>query len=424
MWAKKIDEVTTQKQDEIIQLLESLVNIPSVTGNEGSIQKEVARILRGCSLEVDLWEPDDVELAKHPAYVQTGESFRGRPCVVGIWRGAGGGKSLIINGHVDVVNEEPVERWNTAPFQAVVQDGKLYGRGSADMKGGIAAGIAAIKVLQAAGFTPRGDVLIESVPAEENGGNGTVAAIVRGYRADAAIIPEPTGCRLQPAHRGAAFWKIHIKGIASHGGTKYKGVSAVEKGILIANALAALEKERNENICSKHPLYREYPVSAPVTLGIFKGGQFTSAVPEECVLEGCIEFVPGETSGGVVKQFEAAVRKSAESDHFLQQHPPRVEWFGLLYDPSETPCDHPFVKTMEYCYQDIAGTLPQINGFEAGTDMRTLCNFLDIPGLMFGPGELAMAHAPNEYVEIRQLLLAVKVIARTIVEWCGGNDSD
>lgn len=423
MWKDKIAETVTTKKDAYISLLQRIIDVPSVTGEEGAAQQEVRAVFEEMGLAVDCWEPDDQELAAHPAYVPTGESFQGRPCVVGTWKGTGGGKSVLVNGHIDVVTPEPLSKWSSDPFRSVIREGKLYGRGAADMKGGLCAAIAAVQVLQEIGFQPAGDILLESVPAEENGGNGTVAAVARGYTADAAIYPEPTGCQLQPAHRGAAFWRIHIDGIASHGGTKYKGVSAVEKGMAIAAALSELEQWRNDTICSKHPLYAGYPLSAPVTLGIFQGGQFTSATPEYCMLEGCIEFVPGEKHEDVVAQLEGAVQSVVDKDPFLQAHPPRVEWFGLLYDPAETETSHPFVQNMMRSYQAVTGQAPTVNGFEAGTDMRTLRNYLGVPGLMFGPGELKMAHAPNEYVFIEEYLTAIQVIALAIADWCGNSDT-
>ena len=193
----------------------------------------------------------------------------------------------------------------------------------------------------------------------------------------------------------------------------------MEKGMKIARALEELEWKRHREICSKHPMYGDYPLSAPVTLGIFRGGQFTSGVPETCILEGCIEYVPGEASRDVCKSLEGAVWEACRGDEWLLTHKPRVEWFGLRYEPSETDPHHPFVKTAEGCYREMLGRDPEINGFEAGTDMRILANNFGVPGIMFGPGDIAMAHAPNEYVEIGKLVEAAKVLLLLITEWCG-----
>jgi acetylornithine deacetylase len=419
-----INEITAaveRRRDQVVRLCSDLISIPSRTGEEQAVQEFVAAYLKHIGLSVDMWEPKSDELVRHPAYVPTGETFEARPVVVGTWKGAGRGRSLLINGHVDVVTEEPVARWVTNPWKATIKDGRIYGRGAADMKSGLAAAITAIESLRESGFVPLGDVVLESVPSEESGGNGTVAAVARGYRADAGIFPEPTSCQIQPAHRGAAFWRIMVPGKASHGGTKYKGVSAVEKGILIAERLRVLEVERNTRFAGKHPLYKDYPLAAPVTLGKFNGGQFTSAVPEECTLEGCIEFVPGEFYADVSRQFEGAVQEAADGDSWLREHRPQIEWFGLVYDPAETGLPNPFVDSVIDGFRVATGSAPLVNGFEAGTDMRIMANYLAMPGVMFGPGDIEHAHAPNESVSIEQLVLATKVIALTIAGWCGGS---
>lgn len=414
-----IEKAVDQSKGRLVELCKRLIDIPSVTGDEKAVQEEVLRIMREIGLETDCWEPESIDF-RSPLFAKTGESFEGRPVVAGVRRGAGGGKSLLINGHVDVVPEIPLGQWETDPFRCEEKDGKLFGRGAADMKSGLAMGLFALETLKNIGGTLKGDVTVLSVPGEENGGNGTAAALARGYTDfDGAIYPEPTSNHIQPAHRGAAFWRIHITGKASHGGTKYKGVSAIEKGILIEQKLRELEVWRNESICSKHPMYRNYPLSAPVTLGIMNGGQFTSGVPETCMMEGCIEYVPGEKSEDVRAMFEKAVLSVCEEDAWMKEHPPMIEWLGLLYEPAETDESHPLVAEAKRCFEQMLGQEPVVDGFEAGTDMRLLSNYYGVPGLMFGPGDIMMAHAPNEYVEIEKLVDGAKVLTLLIAEWCG-----
>jgi acetylornithine deacetylase len=415
---KKIDEIVDRNKERLVEMSMRLINIPSVTGNELEIQNEVMHIMVELGLEIDTWEPS-LEDLKSPLFANTNESFEGRPVVAGILRGTGGGRSLLINGHVDVVTEQPIEKWDTDPFKGIIKDGKLYGRGTSDMKCGLAVGLFSVELLKKLHINLSGDLTILSVPGEESGGNGTVAAVLRGYcDFDGAIYPEPTSNNIQPAHRGAAFWRIHITGKASHGGTKYKGVSAVEKGILIEQKLRSLEKLRHDTICSKHHMYRDYPLSAPVTLGMFNGGQFTSSVPETCVMEGCIEYVPDEKSKDVKAMFEKAVMQICNEDPWMKEHPPKIEWFGLSYEPAETDRDHPLVVTAAHCFKQMLDKNPTINGFEAGTDMRLLSNNYGVPGIMFGPGDIMMAHAPNEYVEIGKLINNAKVMLMLIIQWC------
>jgi acetylornithine deacetylase len=415
---EKISKIVDRNKERLIEIAMRLINIPSVTGNELEVQKEVMHIMTELGMEIDTWEPSQEDM-KSPLFANTNESFERRPVVAGILRGTGGGRSLLINGHVDVVTEQPFEKWDTDPFKGVIKGGRLYGRGSSDMKCGLAAGLFSVELLKKLRINLCGDLTILSVPGEENGGNGTAAAVLRGYyNFDGAIYPEPTSNNIQPAHRGAAFWKIHITGRASHGGTKYKGVSAVEKGILIEQKLRVLEMFRHDTICSKHRMYRDYPLSAPVTLGMFNGGQFTSSVPETCVMEGCIEYVPGEKSKDVKAMFEKAVMQVCNEDLWMKEHPPEIEWFGLLYEPAETDENHPLVITAAHCFEQMLGKKPVINGFEAGTDMRLLSNKYGVPGIMFGPGDIMMAHAPNEYVEIEKLINNAKVMLMLISQWC------
>lgn len=422
----RIDAAVERTQERLLEICRRLIDCESVTGNERTVQDEVEKILCEVGMEIDRWEPDDAEMRADPLFSETGESFRNRPVVVGRLRGADpkNGKSLLVNGHVDVVTPEPLDKWVTDPFRAVVRNGRLYGRGASDMKTGLAAAIYCAELMKKEFGGTNNDILIVSVPGEENGGNGTVASLLRGYtRADGAVFPEPTSNCIQPAHRGAAFWRIHIEGKASHGGTKYKGVSAVEKGIKIVERLQALETERNTNICSKSPFYCDYPLSAPVTVGIFRGGQFTSGVPESCMIEGCIEYVPGEKSADVIRSFEAAVRDACEGDEWMLSHPPRVEWFGLRFEPAQTSAEHPLVQTAKACYETMLHETPTVNGFEAGTDMRLLRNHYGVPGFMFGAGDIALAHAPNEYVELEKLLENARVLALIMAKWCGVSEA-
>ncbi len=417
-----ISDAVDQNRQRLLEICIRLIEKESVTGNELAVQDEVEDILREAGMEIDRWQPDDAELRASELFSENGESFKDRPVVVGILRGADpqNGKSLLVNGHIDVVTPEPLDKWKSDPFEAVISDGKLYGRGASDMKTGLATAIFCAELLKKEFGSLNGDIITVSVPGEENGGNGTVAAALRGYtKADGAIYPEPTSNQIQPAHRGAAFWRIHIEGKASHGGTKYKGVSAVEKGIKVVEALQTLERERNEAICSKNHYYSDYPISAPVTVGIFHGGQFTSGVPEYCLLEGCIEYVPGEKSANVLRSFEEAVRAACKEDAWMMEHPPRIEWFGLLYEPASTEEENPLVQAAVKSYEDMLGEEPRINGFEAGTDMRVLRNGFGVPGVIFGAGDIAMAHAPNEYVSIDRLVENAKVMALLMANWCG-----
>ncbi|MCL6430943.1 MAG: M20/M25/M40 family metallo-hydrolase, partial [Anaerolineae bacterium] len=181
-------------EGQIIDDLKELVRIPSVVGQEGSCQEALRRKLAALGLAVTAFEADPEEVRRHPAYVSVPWGYRGRPNVVGRLQGSGGGRSLVLNGHVDVVSPEPTDAWTVDPWGAEERDGRIYGRGALDMKSGLAAILGAVRAIRHAGITLRGDLQVHSVIEEEaGGGGGTLACLMKGYTADALIIPEPGG---------------------------------------------------------------------------------------------------------------------------------------------------------------------------------------------------------------------------------------
>jgi acetylornithine deacetylase len=301
---------------------------------------------------------------------------------------------------------------------AEIDQGKLFGRGACDMKGGVAAMIKALETLLQSGIRPAGDIIFEVVVDEEASGNGTLASFLEGYTADAAIFTEPTTCAVMPAHRGGKFWRMYIEGKGAHAGTKFNGVSAAEKGMLVYGALAELEKRRDRK-GKKTPLYKMYPLTTPISVGKFISGEFTAAVPQECMLEGTIEFLPGEELETVKQEFVDAVEAVSRNDDWLKNHPPRIEWFGINIRPSQTPQDHPLVKSFEEAYRDATGREASVLGFPAGCDMRIRVLYGKTPSILFGPGDLRFAHGVDEYLEIEEYLRYTRALAMGMLAWCG-----
>lgn len=238
-----VKEWMRANQQQAIDFLKEIVQEPSVQGKEIGAQKKVANKLNQMGLEVDIWEPGGEEFIKHPYFCATRTDFAGSPNVVGVWRGTGGGKSLILNGHIDVVPAGDETQWLHDPFSGKVTDGKMYGRGVTDMKGGNVSLLFAIECLKQLGIKLKGDVIFQSVIEEESGGGGTLSAILRGYRADAAIIPEPTDMKIFPKQQGSMWFKIRVKGRSAHGGTRYEGISAIEKSMIVIEEIQRLEKK-------------------------------------------------------------------------------------------------------------------------------------------------------------------------------------
>ncbi len=410
-----IRKTVDTRKDEIVEFCRNLIRIPSVTGDEEKVQEFVARHLKKMALETRVWEPNISKMKDHPEYLDTGKGYRNRPNVVGIHRGKGG-RSLLLNGHTDVVTPEPIHRWTHDPWGAEIVGNRIYGRGACDMKGGVACMIKALEILRDLDLAPQGDVTLEIVVDEESSGNGSLASLYEGYSADAAIFTEPTGCAIMPAHRGAMFWRIHVEGKGTHAGVKYRGVSAAEKGMLIYSAIAELEKRRHERGKS-HPLYSQYPLSTIICVGKFNSGKYTSALPQECTLEGTIEFLPGEEAETVQEEVVQAINEASITDDWLKEHPPRIEWFGLRVLPSEISLNEPLIKTFKKAYTEMSGGDAQVIGFPAACDMRIRVLYDDTPSVLFGPGDLGQAHRVDEYIEVEELLSFTKILALGMLQW-------
>jgi acetylornithine deacetylase len=408
-------------RDDLIAFLQKMVQAASLPNEEHEVQFLIAEKLKSMGLEVKIVPSKFDDLRNHPAFGDDGFSPTERINVVGLWRGtgadAGKGHSLILNGHVDVVPVGDLTLWDGSPWSGEIRDGKMYGRGSCDMKAGLCAGIFAVDVLQRLGYRPARDVLIESVIGEESGGIGTLTTIVKGYTADAVILLEPTRLELCPVQSGALTFRLTVSGRSIHAAMKPYGVSAIEKFALLLNAINQLETERHRNF--KHPLYEDPNNIAPINIGTVRGGEWHSTVPEEVVAEGRMGVLPGESNEAARKAFEAAIQLTAESDSWLSQHPPRVEWFEGQFESGETPLDHPFIQKLGAVHQQVTGSAPTIRGVTYGSDMRLFTNHAKIAATHYGPGDVGVAHAVNEFVPLDEVMTATKVVATMITEWCG-----
>ena len=287
------------------------------------------------------------------------------------------------------------------------------------MKSGLTAAIFAIQSLQQMGFRPAGDILLQSVVGEETGGVGTLAAIVKGYTADAAVILEPTNLKVCPVQSGALTFRITVLGKATHAAMKKDGVSAIEKFSLLSETIRRLDVRRHEE--NGHPLYNDPSHIAPINVGTIHGGQWHSTVPEKVVAEGRFGVFPGESVEEARTSLEEAIRDASDADLWLKDHPPKIEWFEGQYESGETPVDHPLMKSLSSSHREVAGSTPDIEGVTYGSDLRLFTNHAKIPAVLYGPGDVSLAHAANEYVEVGEIITTTKVVAGMIVNWCGGN---
>ena len=404
-------------QPEIVAALQELVKISSQTGHEGPAQEAVVRLMRDQRREVDVWEPDVGPLSHHAESVTLGGGFGGRPNVVGTIRGEGGGRSLILNGHIDTVEVGDPAAWSRAPLGGEVIDGRLFGRGACDMKGGVVANLFALHVLQRAGFTPAGDVFVESTISEEDGGAGALAAVLRGYVADAAMISEPTNLAIVTAQGGALMFRLRVPGLSAHACVRDEGVSAVEKFSYLHQGLLAFEDRRNHEIT--HPLYAEKRIKAPINVGIVRSGSWASSVPEWLVAEGRAGLVPGEDLATFKIELAAEIERLARADPWLRDHPPEMTWLDGQFAPAGIAVDSPLVETLSQAWEVASSTPARIEGVTYGADMRHFVNTGGTPCVMFGAGDVRLAHAPDESIPLNDLFTAVATTAVFIAEWCG-----
>jgi acetylornithine deacetylase len=422
----KVFKEVEKNKDEIIQVCRDLIRIdttnnpPLKVGKEKQGQEYIAGKLREIEFkDITIFEPNEEKLSKFKGYVPSTDwagRYAGRPNVVATL-GKGNGKSMILNGHIDTVTQGPLELWKHDPFRAEMIGRRIYGRGAADMKSGLAAMLMASKsVKDVEGI--QGKVIFESAVDEEGGGNGSLACAVEGYSADAAIVAEPSKMEICCAHRGVLIGRIEVTGKAAHASSKAKGVSALDKGIKVLHELSNLEKWRR-NHAKPHPLLQK-----PIILaGKFQAGEQVNMVPVKCTIDIDVKYLPSEVDedgegSNVKNQIENWILSTSKRDAWLKQHPPRIEF---LYDlpPSNIPVQHPLISTIKTAYQTLfAGHTPKVVGLQAWSDMYHLINH-NTPAVIFGPGDMEnSAHQVDEYVDIQELVNATKVIAGTIATWC------
>jgi acetylornithine deacetylase len=429
-----VDSYIDERTDDLVDLLRAMVacNTVSVDLSPGSehreneesrIQELMADRLSGLGAEIDQFEPDAEALRNHPM-MPPWHHWKGRPITVATLRGGGEGRSLIVNGHIDVVSPGDLARWTSPPFEADVRDGRVYGRGAVDMKGGIAAAIFALEALAANGVRLAGDVIVQTVPDEETCAMGTVAVIERGYRADAGLVPEPTKLRLWIATRGLLHGSVLVPGRSAHaemnqpGWRDGGGVNAIERAVPALQAFGELSADWATRESKEHPLLGR-PCVQPT---IIRGGAFISNVPESCRIDINATYLPGDADPdgyGSVPRGEIidAVRAAAERDDWLAENPPAWTW-ATDYPPSEIDPDEEIIAVTREAAASM-GIDAVGEGIDTTYDGALLTRLAGVPSPAFGPGDLSRAHAPNEWVGVDELVLGARAYARAISAWCG-----
>jgi acetylornithine deacetylase len=414
---ERLREAIIEREQELVELLQALVRQPSTLGNEAGAQEVVANYLREGGIEPDVWEIDEADLRSKARAANTGVPYAGRPNVAGTLRGVGGGQSLILNGHIDVVPVEPISDWSYDPWGAEIVGGRMYGRGADDMKSGVAVNLFITRLIKELGIQLQGDLIVQSVIEEESGGNGALSAALR-YQADGALVTENMGEEYMLSEMGPFWFDITVTGLSEHAANAHKGVNAIEKMVPIMAALRELEAEFDAN---RHPDFADFEHPANLNFGIIQAGDWRSVVPRECKLGCRFAYFPGTTWEEMDARLRATIDKVAQADPWLREHPPVISYTGLNAEPSTISVDSPIIQTLSAAYKAETGE-PIYGSHATGTtDARFFRNVSKIPATCFGTiGQ--NCHAANEWVELDSLHRVARVVGAFTLDWCGVAD--
>jgi acetylornithine deacetylase len=396
--------------DRLIEDLRSLVRIPSITGSEEAVAAWAAEALRDVGLRVEIVSPDPAAVRADPDWPGEEMPRTALPVVIGR-TGRDGGRRIILSGHLDVVPPGDLATWTTDPWAADIRDGALYGRGACDMKGGVAAILAAVRALRAAGDLDRlaGELVVALVPSEEDGGQGTLAAIRAGVTGDLAIITEPSNLDIVVAHAGAITFRLTVPGRAAHASQRREGVSALDKLFVLAQALEADEERRNA--AETDPLMTVLGLPYPTIIGIVSGGEWASTVLDRVVADGRYGVRLGQTAAAAEADLRAAIAAACAADDFLRDHPATVEITGGRFGSARVPSDHPLPVGLADVAERVMGRRPTLLGEPYGADMQMFVNVGATPCVMFGPGDVRVAHSADEHVPLAEVEACAAVLA-------------
>ena len=393
----------------------ALVAVPSVTGDESAARDVAAAAMAAAGLEVRAWDDDPVALAADPDFPGSERPRTTLPLAAGHLRGSRPGPRLLLVGHTDVVPPGNREAWSLDPFVPEVRDGRVFGRGACDMKGGLAAAIAAVAAVRAT-VEPgdlAGEAAVVAVPSEEDGGAGMLAAIRAGYVGDAAVIAEPTRLEIVTVQAGAITFRLEVPGRAAHASMRREGVSAIEKLEVLHAALRADEAARNA--AETRPEMRALGLPYPTILGTVRGGDWASTVPDRVVAEGRYGVRAGQVASEAAAELEAVVARACAADPWLRDHPATVSISGGRFSSAAVPADHPLPVGLAAAAESVLGHRPPFVGVPYGADMRLLVREGATPTVMFGPGDVRVAHAADEHVDLAEVVACARVLAAWVV---------
>ncbi|GHH02693.1 ArgE/DapE family deacylase [Pseudodonghicola xiamenensis] len=409
--------------DREIDFLTELTSHPSTRGQEQSAQAFMANALTERGMEVDQWQIDVREICNLPGFSPVIGDYEDAQNVVGTHRPrTTKGRSLILNGHIDVVPTGPLDMWDAPPFEPHVKDGWLYGRGAGDMKAGLASNLFALDALRHLGLAPAAQVHFQSVVEEECTGNGALACLARGYKADAALIPEPFEEKLVTAQIGVIWFQVHLKGLPTHVAYAGQGANAIEAAIPLIAALHEMEHRWNAPD-KRHPDFAHHAHALNLNVGKIQGGDWTSSVPAWSVLDLRMAIFPGQDIAAAKAEIEQVIRDTARGNAFLKNALPEVVYHGFLAegyalseDTSKTAKD--VIGALDRAHLSVTGKPLERTAITATTDTRFFGLYADTPAIVYGPRAEAI-HGFNERVELDSIRRITKSTALFIADWCG-----
>jgi acetylornithine deacetylase len=397
------------------EVLSALVAYPSVVGDETPAQRYLADVAADAGLEVELWQVDPAMLASEP---RSGTADPGRepiPNLTAVLRGSGGGRSLALSGHVDVVPVGEASSWTREPFSGTVADGRLHGRGALDMKGGLVAALHAIAALRASGVSLRGDLVLESVIEGETTGAGACAARRHGPTVDAAIIPAPSGEQVHVAARGDLWAELTTTGRPAHAEGPGGTVNAVD--VMLA-ALAALRSLPQSLAAGLDPSASAGLADPPaLEVGTITGGDWPSSVPMACRAGIRFSFPIGWSVARARSALTERLAEVADRDPWLREHPPAVRWHGLQAEGWEIDPEAPVVRTLAEAVHDETRA-DAVTASHVGAAHARFSREAGIPAVCYGPSGGGQ-HGPDEWVDLASVARVTRVLARTALTWCG-----
>lgn len=420
---KRLCDAVDAAFDRQVAFLAELTAHPSTRGQEQSAQAFMAKELTDRGYELDQWQIDVAEIQDMPGFSPVLGPYQDAVNVVGTHRSrTGAGRSLILNGHIDVVPAGPLEMWDTPPFEPRVENGWLYGRGGGDMKAGLASNLFALDALAACGWAPGADVFFQSVVEEECTGNGALACLARGYRADAALIPEPFSERLVTAQLGVIWFQVHLKGRPTHVAYAGSGANAIEAAIPLITALH--EMEHRWNAAENRPGdYAHMDHALNLNIGKIEGGDWASSVPAWCTFDVRMGLFPGQSIEAAKAEIEQVIMDAARQNDFLRNSLPEIvyhgfhaEGYALSQDSSQRAAMA--IGALDAAHRSVTGEDLARQAITATTDARFFGLYADTPALVYGPHAEAI-HGFNERVELESMRRVTKATAMFIADWCG-----